>query len=226
MVKKFKYSNIEQSAVEIMAADNLATRVFPGKVNIEVIVAEARNCAAVWRKKDKAAKRALWKMLGAAMQYSLAVRTNPVHLDTLKKKCKKAGISFTKDTPTETLVVKFLFGCDRGLAHKYSAAIRGAILLELMPEGLADRQHSDPKADRLTLKYLIKVLLNSQDKKEGDGDSNKAPSLLWTDKARERFAEVSSQTPRLVCLVKQTDDGYKVTNVVDNAEAVENFLKK
>lgn len=226
MATKHKYSNIEQSAAEHMAAEKLATLIFPGEVNVDEVAAEARNWVAILRKKDKAAKRALWNMLGGTMRYGLAVRVNPAHLDVLKKKCKKAGISFTKDTPPETLVVKFLIGGSRSLAYKYSAAIRGAILLGLMPEELADRQSNDPKADRLTLKYLIKVLLDSQDKKDGGADERKAPILLWTEKARERFVKVSSNAPRLACLVTQTGKGYQVTNVVASAEAVGTFLKK
>lgn len=226
MAEKSKYSKIPLSAEEQMTAENLATRVFPKDVDAEKIAIQAAALTKVWRKEKKAASKAFWKSLGVAHALSLAVRVDPIGMKRLKKRCGKVGIPFDDDTPIETLVVKSLFGCGPKLAYKYSAALRGAILLEIMPEDLGERRSPDSKVNQLTLKYLIQALLRRGDGTGDAGKGPKAPPLKWTEKAVESFATVASEASRFVCLVKQTESGSRVVGVASSLKAVQSFLKK
>jgi len=225
MRKNSDYLDIPISPEEDIKAQQLASEVLAEVVDLNGLEEELQGLVKGWRGEKRRADKAFWVMMGKALELRLALRADPDGLTKLKEKCVQAGVKFSAITPMETLIVKLWLQCGRALAYKYSAALRGAVILGITPEWLSDRRFSNDSKQRVTIKVLIEALFQGRSEVTEREVKRSLPRLKWDNKAVERFEKISHRAPKLIFLVEVNERGSEVVGVTRMAKKAASFLK-
>ncbi|PJI42172.1 hypothetical protein [Ferrovibrio sp.] len=214
-----KINEYPKTKVELERAEQLAALVYPKEIDFKRLKADLDADKSTWRSGRKAQRKSAWAMWASWLALALAYAKKPKAAAKFRKRCKKAGVSANANTSIEALIGKWMSKGSRALMHKYSLAVRGAIILGITPEELRSGKHGKVP---LTLKYLIDAFKGSLAKKASSKVAK--PQIAWARQALDCFPEISGAEKPFVLLLKTISGVTTATYVTNKIKVVKHHL--